>query len=394
MAVSGGVDSVALLHSFLALSEDFDLDLHVAHLDHGLRESSKRDADFVRTISKEFGVPCTVKKIKVERRIGESLEEAARRVRYGFLRNLKKSLGFDLIATAHHKSDLSETVIYRIVRGTGVRGLVGMKPKSGDLIRPFLIFTRSEIEEYASENNLPYVLDETNLDLKYARNFIRHRVLPILKEMNPSVEDSLFRLSQNAEMFQDYLRSVIDLEMKNVRRLKLGYDFPVRQHDLLNSEIIRVLTENLTGRIPSWLDVMRSLEILGTGKKVEFWDDFGVWSSLDRVYVGKLSRDEIEYDLDVGEYEFYDFVVTVRSGNGLKYSKGMVLRNRRKGDRIGKKKLKDYLIEKRIPAYLRDEVPLIAVGRRVVWIGGETIDERFVGDDFEVSVKFMGGDRS
>ncbi len=393
MAVSGGVDSVVLLHSFLVLSEDFDLDLHVAHLDHGLRESSERDAEFVRAISEKFGVPCTVKKIKVERNRGESLEEAARRVRYGFLRNLKRKLSFDLIATAHHKNDLAETILYRIARGTGVRGLVGMRPKSGCLIRPLLIFTRKEIEEYASEEKLSYVIDETNLDLKYTRNFIRYKVLPVLREINPSVEDSLFRLSQSAGMFQDYLRSVIDREMRNVRRLKLGYDFLMRRHDLLNAEIIREVTEHLTGKIPSWLDVTRSLEVLGTGKKVEFWNDFGVWSSLNRVYVGKLSRDEIEHSLKEGKYDFYDFVVTVESGSGLKYSKGMVLRNRRKGDRIGRKKLKDFLIERKIPAYLRDEVPLIAIGRKVVWIGGEMIDRNFVGKDLKVSVRFTGGDR-
>ena len=393
MAVSGGVDSVVLLHSFLVLSEDFDLDLHVAHLDHGLRESSERDAEFVRAISEKFGVPCTVKKIKVERNRGESPEEAARRVRYGFLRNLKRKLSFDLIATAHHKNDLAETILYRIARGTGVRGLVGMRPKSGCLIRPLLIFTRKEIEEYASEEKLSYVIDETNLDLKYTRNFIRYKVLPVLREINPSVEDSLFRLSQSAGMFQDYLRSVIDREMRNVRRLKLGYDFLMRRHDLLNAEIIREVTEHLTGKIPSWLDVTRSLEVLGTGKKVEFWNDFGVWSSLNRVYVGKLSRDEIEHSLKEGKYDFYDFVVTVESGSGLKYSKGMVLRNRRKGDRIGRKKLKDFLIERKIPAYLRDEVPLIAIGRKVVWIGGEMIDRNFVGKDLKVSVRFTGGDR-
>ena len=334
-----------------------------------------------------------MKKIKVERNRGESLEEAARRVRYGFLRNLKRKLSFDLIATAHHKNDLAETILYRIARGTGVRGLVGMRPKSGCLIRPLLIFTRKEIEEYASEEKLSYVIDETNLDLKYTRNFIRYKVLPVLREINPSVEDSLFRLSQSAGMFQDYLRSVIDREMRNVRRLKLGYDFLMRRHDLLNAEIIREVTEHLTGKIPSWLDVTRSLEVLGTGKKVEFWNDFGVWSSLNRVYVGKLSRDEIEHSLKEGKYDFYDFVVTVESGSGLKYSKGMVLRNRRKGDRIGRKKLKDFLIERKIPAYLRDEVPLIAIGRKVVWIGGEMIDRNFVGKDLKVSVRFTGGDR-
>ena len=394
MAVSGGIDSVVLLHSFLRLSREFDLKLHVAHLDHGLRKSSKRDARFVEELSSRFGVQCTVKRVEVVRKKGESLEEAARRTRYDFLRTLKTTLGFDFIATAHHKSDLSETVLYRIVRGTGVRGLVGMKPKNGCLIRPFLIFTREEIERYASENALPYVIDETNFDIRYARNFTRHKVLPILKSINPSIEDALFRLSQNADMFQSYVDSVVNREMKNVRRLKMGCDFPIQDHDLLNSELIRNISEKLTGRIPSWLDVKRSIDMLNSGKKVVFWYDFGVWSSLGRVYVGKLSRERIEYDLKEGEYEFNDYRVLVEKGTGLRFSDGMVLRNRRKGDRIGKKKLKDFLIERRVPAYLRDEIPLIAIGNKVVWVGGEMIDKKFSGDDFKVSMYFIGGDNS
>ncbi len=394
LAVSGGVDSVVLLHSFLRLSREFNLKLHVAHLDHGLRESSRRDARFVEELSSRFGVQCTVKRVEVVRKKGESLEEAARRVRYDFLKALKTALGFDFIATAHHKSDLSETMLYRIIRGTGVRGLVGIKPKSSCLIRPLLIFTREEIERYASENALPYVIDETNFDIRYARNFIRHKVLPILKDINPSIEDALFRLSQNANMFQSYVDSVISREMKNVRRLKMGCDFPIQDHDLLNSELIRNISEKLTGRIPSWLDVKRSINMLDSGKKVIFWRDFGVWSSLGRVYVGKLSRERIEYDLKEGEYEFDDYKVVVERGTGLRFSDGMVLRNRRKGDRIGKKKLKEFLIERRVPAYLRDEIPLIAIGNKVVWIGGEMIDKKFSGDDFKVSMYFIGGDRS
>ena len=394
MAVSGGVDSVVLLHSFLDLSKEYDLKLHVAHLDHGLRNSSKRDANFVEELSSRLGVQYTVKRIDVVRRKGESLEEAARRVRYGFLRGLRETLNFDVIATAHHKSDLSETILYRMVRGTGVRGLIGMRPRSGDIIRPLMIFTREEIERYASDNKLRYVVDETNFDLKYARNFIRHEVIPLLKNLNPSIEDSLFRLSQNAAMFQDYLDGIVAREMESLRKLKLGFDFPVKDHELLNSEMIRKVVENLTGKIPSWLDVKRAINTLNKGKKTKLWDDFGIWSSLGRVYVGRLSREAREYELKVGEYEFYDYRVVVEEGKGLKFFDGMVLRNRRKGDRIGKKKLKDFLIDKRIPAYLRDEIPVIAMENRLIWIGGEIVDKRFLGDDFRVSIYFTGGDRS
>ncbi len=379
---------MVLLHSLLSMSKKWEIKIHIAHLDHGIRSSSIRDAEFVRSTAKRLGIPFTIERIEVKKKKGESLEEAARRIRYDFLRKVKRESGSDLIATAHHKNDLAETVLYRMIRGTGIRGLAGIKPRENDIIRPLLAFSKDEIEEYAKKNSLEYVVDETNFDIKYARNFIRHEVIPVLRRLNPSLVDSLSRLSENSRMVSDFLEDIIEDKIKvEVRKLHYGYDFSFQEHPLLNAELIRRLTELRTGRIPSWLDIDRCLDIVEKGRgKITFWGNFGAWVSLGKIFVGNLERENIEFALSEGEYDFLDFKVTVRNGYGLKNSSGMILRNRRKGDRIGKKKLKDYLAERRIPAYLRDEVPLIAVGDEIVWISGEIVNKRFRGEGFDVRI--------
>jgi tRNA(Ile)-lysidine synthase len=391
LAVSGGIDSVALLYSFLELSHDFKLDIHVAHLDHGIRETSQRDARFVQNLCEKLGVGFTIKRVKIEKKTGVTLEEIARRVRYEFLMEVKKSVKADLIATAHHKDDLAETLLHRIIRGTGVRGLVGMKPKQGDIIRPFLIFTRKEIEDFAKQMNLDYVVDETNFDVTYTRNFIRHKLIPLMKEVNPSLSDSMYRLSRNAERLMSFLEYMLESVMKKVKKLHFGYEIPGDIHDYLKSELIRKITEEKTGKLPSYLDIERSISTSEHSKKVVFWDDFGVWGSFGKTFVGYLNRPQIEYKLNTGEYDFWDYKVVVEKGTGIKKSEGMVLRNRRKGDKIGSKKLKDLMIDMRIPAYLRDEIPLIAIGREVIWMGGKLLREDYKGEGFSVVV--LGGDK-
>ena len=383
---------MVLLHSLHSLSQKLGISIHVAHLDHGIRETSRRDAEFVKKVCEDMGVPFTIERVEVKKERGESLEEAARRVRYSFLERVRKETGSDLIATAHHKDDLAETVLYRIVRGTGIRGLVGMRPKDGHLIRPLLIFTREEIEEYARENGIDFVTDETNFDRRYARNFIRHEVIPLLRKLNPSLSDSFYRLSRNASSILEFVEGEIErIEGRYVRKLRFGYDFPVDLNDFVKSELIRRITERMTGRLPKFEDVERSLELEGDSKKVVFFDSFGVWASLGRVFVGVLSRKKVEYELKEGEYDFWDFRVSVKKGFGVKAVDGMVLRNRRNGDKIGGKKLKDVMVDMGIPAYLRDEVPVLAMGREVIWMAGRLFRKDLEGEGF--SLDFSGGDR-
>lgn len=188
-AVSGGADSMCLLHRLLVLSEEWGFALSAAHYNHRLRgEESTRDADFVRAVCKRWGVPLTVGFGDVAdeaARRKQGVEETARRLRYAFLRRTAARVGAGCIATAHTADDNVETLLLHLVRGTGLQGLTGIAPRRGDLIRPLLTTTRAEVEDYLARHHIPHVEDSSNADQTYTRNRLRHQVIPVLRDMNP-----------------------------------------------------------------------------------------------------------------------------------------------------------------------------------------------------------------
>ncbi len=195
-AVSGGADSVCLLHW---LREQPDLRLFAAHYEHGLRgEEALRDAAFVEELCEAWGIPCAVEHgdasaYASEKRMG--IEEAARELRYDFLERTAEALGCDRIATAHNADDNAETVLLNLCRGAGAAGLSGIPPKRGRIVRPLLGATRAEIEAYLREHDLPHVEDSSNESLSFRRNLLRHRVLPVLRELNPRFSEAVLRTS-------------------------------------------------------------------------------------------------------------------------------------------------------------------------------------------------------
>lgn len=208
LAVSGGADSVAMLHVLADLAEQPERRwrLHVAHLDHALREDSAEDAAFVAGLADELGIPCTCQRRSVERGPDESLESAARRVRYAFLESAAAEAGCRWVATAHHADDHVETVLHRILRGTAIEGLRGIRPRralyAGDLhlVRPMLDATREEILVFLRQRELPWRDDPTNATTEPTRNRIRHELLPLLRErFNPQIDQAILRLATAAE---------------------------------------------------------------------------------------------------------------------------------------------------------------------------------------------------
>ena len=185
-AVSGGVDSVCLLHW---LSRQQGITLLAAHVNHQLRgEESDRDEAFVRRLCGEWGIPLTVGRGDVAaftKEKGLSLEEGARRLRYDFLYRTAEETGCCCIAVAHNADDNAETVLLNLIRGTGLKGLGGISPVQGRVIRPLLPCPRRDIEAYLEEHHLPHVEDSTNADVHYTRNKLRHQVIPLLSEINP-----------------------------------------------------------------------------------------------------------------------------------------------------------------------------------------------------------------
>lgn len=214
--VSGGADSVALLHGLAAVNEiqNQEWSLAAAHLNHGLRAGAAADAEFVRDLAASLNIEFAVESDDIRAtagRTGESIEEAGRRVRYAFLERVAGDCRATIVAVGHHADDQAETVIHRVVRGTGIRGLGGMSPvrpiREGSdvrLIRPLLGFRRAELRAYLADRDLPFREDETNADPTPTRNRIRHLVLPLLeRELNPRVVESLGRLAEQARRMED-----------------------------------------------------------------------------------------------------------------------------------------------------------------------------------------------
>ncbi len=242
VGVSGGPDSLCLLHCLCRLRADFDLALHVAHLHHGLRGAeADADAEFVRALAAEWGLPCTVERADVPALAREhrlAIEEAARRARYAFLSQVAESAGAQTIAVGHNADDQAETVLMHFLRGSGLAGLRGMLPRTAlanlrilwlgapsgrdrssgpdslvpnlQLIRPLLEVTRAEVVAECELHGLEPRFDRSNLDTTYYRNWLRHEVLPLLSQHNPNVRGVLRRSAQVMAGEYALLRSLLD----------------------------------------------------------------------------------------------------------------------------------------------------------------------------------------
>lgn len=226
-AVSGGADSMALMHFLCALREKTGLRVCAAHVNHGLRGAeARRDEDFVRRVCLRWGVELFVKEADVRleaEKSGLSVEEAGRRVRYAFFRATAERLRAK-IATAHTLSDCMETVLLNFARGTGLAGLCGIPPIRGNIIRPLIETTRSEVEAYCTQNEIPYVTDSTNLSDDFTRNRIRHGVVPELYRLNPAFDRAVLRALQALSADERLLKEMAREALKCARVGPGAYD--------------------------------------------------------------------------------------------------------------------------------------------------------------------------
>lgn len=220
VALSGGVDSVVLTSALLELRDFLKIkDLALAHFNHMLREEAEEEEAFCRDLAGELGLEIHVGREdvgRVAREEGKNLEETARERRYAFLRRVKEEKGFDLIATAHHLNDLVETALIWLVRGAGLEGLIGFEPREGDVIRPLYRATRREILDYAGARNLKWVEDTSNRDPRFFRNRLRMEVIPLLKEINPNLEETFYRTRRILKEENDLLEELSAEVLKRV----------------------------------------------------------------------------------------------------------------------------------------------------------------------------------
>ena len=412
IGVSGGADSMCLLFLMHELKERLGIFPGVIHVHHGIRGiSADKDEEYVRKQCAKLNIP--FKSVHydipaIAEKEGLSLEEAGRIMRYRAFREAKG----DKIAVAHHAEDLAETFLFNLFRGTGVKGLSGIRPVSGDIIRPLLTFDRTEIEEYLNERGIFFCEDETNTDITYARNRIRLNIIPEAEKLNSSAVKHIYEAAEKSGEAWDFIEeegeklflSAADLS-RMPESLVLNTDSITGTAEVLKKYVLKKciallagrekditgrhiedtekLMENLSGKalsLPYGIKVRKSFDTLDfsrTGsEKAEGPLDQEI---LFPVEAGK----EIEITLPGGERvmgcitEKPEDIPVLRYTKWLDYDKikgHAVWRRRKPGDRIsiegGSKKLKDYLIEEKVPADERGRLYSLYDGDRVIWVPG------------------------
>lgn len=252
VAVSGGADSVFLLHALHELAPRWNLHLSVVHIEHGIRgEASKDDARFVRELAAQFGLPFQAREANVIA-MDDNLEQAARRVRHDFYAELISSGAADRIATGHTRSDQAETVLYRILRGSGLAGLAGILPVTTEgLVRPLLEIDRPEIECWLRERRIAWKEDDTNRDLSYARNRLRHEILPLLRQgFNPNLDQALAQMAVLARDEERYWAEIVDRKPGLAAAHGPLHILPtsvLRESPALGRRTVRVVIEHIRG---------------------------------------------------------------------------------------------------------------------------------------------------
>ena len=282
VAVSGGVDSMALLVLLLRLRDRRALSVHVAHFEHGIRgAASCEDAQHVAAFCRARGIACTIEAADVPRYARErklSLETAARELRYAFLRRVKASVGAEAIAVAHHADDQAETVVHHLIRGSGFSGLSAMRKEEGLYIRPLLCLRKKEIKERLSELSLSYVEDSTNEDFSYTRNFIRKKIIPLMELVNSRAVEHLFGEAElMAEVEEYFFRKAEAFIEAHGRKAEAEISFslkPLKKEDaLVRREIyrlaLRILEGNIINLSKAHLYALDSLIFSGNGKRTE-----------------------------------------------------------------------------------------------------------------------------
>jgi len=401
VAVSGGADSVALLHLLLDLSPAWRLRLHVLHVDHQLRTESAADADFVRDLGARLGVPVDVARVAVDRR--GSLEGSARAARYAALEACAARVGAERIAVGHTADDQAETVLMRLVQGAGVRGLAGIPPVRGRIIRPLIEVRRSALETELRCSGLAWVDDRTNRDPKFLRNRIRHELLPLLADSyNPEVAASLVRVAAVARETVSALDLAASAELDrlavwNDRAATLKLDALRALPRPVAAEVLRQGAARLGSRAPlrAWAHrgLKRVLAVpaprrpfrLG-GVTVEISGALVRLATsspaplIERTVVvpGRTELPEIGQALEarlVGADAYAIPRETSRVAfDADELAAPLVVRARRRGERLvafggSERRLKSLLIEAKVPRWDRARVPVIEAGGTIVWIG-------------------------
>ena len=411
VAVSGGRDSVALLHYLHKNAEGAHISLSALTCSHGIRPSAEADVAFVEELCKAWGVPLTVFRADVPARAkqsGRNLEEEGRLFRRECYQKMLDG-GADAVLTAHHRDDYAETVLFRLARGTSLQGL-DVFPAQKGLLRPLLSVTRARIDEYIKENDLPFREDETNADVALSRNRIRHEVLPALERAVLGAKENLVRFAERAVRDDAFLQALALREVRGEGEKRVSADLPepvffraclaamkalglTRDYTENNLKELQKLAAAQAGRftrLPCGITVYREgadLVFLPGRKDAEGADkaqELPFFLGRKEAFGGVLEVGE--GDFATGEPPQTTGGQPIEKGRVLKVDlaavpEGAVWRTRREGDAFlpcggHQKSLKKFLTEKRIPARVGRELPVLAEGSEVLCIAGVELSDR------------------
>jgi tRNA(Ile)-lysidine synthase len=411
VGVSGGADSLALLHLLSGWQHSLKLTLHVATLDHGLRGAAgAADADFVEHYCHDNNLDCTRARVDVSALAGQKrlgIEAAARLARYQFLGQTAQQIGATSIAVAHHADDQAETVLMHLLRGAGLRGLGGMLPSSSlagfepiRLIRPLLSVTRSQIEAYCTAHGLRPRHDATNADTAMLRNRLRLEILPQLESVNPRLRVMLTQLAESARVDDSYLAEQLRAALAPIVKREPDRVIVSRgEYRLLHPALQRRAIMDLTRQLDptheiDYLHVIEAVELASAGEQggvallgggLQLRIDYA-----DLVIEHMVNRSRLpgtiliprETDLEIhpGENPIPDTHLILHlsavqvAGNNLclqlSPASQLRLRPRRKGDRVRigqhSQKLSDWMINRKIPASIREQIPLLCLDGDIV----------------------------
>jgi tRNA(Ile)-lysidine synthase len=403
LAVSGGIDSMVMADLFLQSGYKTG----IAHCNFSLRgDESDNDEEMVRNYSSIHKIPFHTIRFDTKafaKKKGLSVQMAARELRYTWFEEIRKENGYDLIAVAHNLNDNIETLLINLIRGTGITGLTGMKPASNRIIRPVLFASRLDIISYCDQQNISFREDKSNSDTKYTRNKIRHLVIPVLKEINPSIENTLNetaeRFTDLNEILSDYISVIRDSvsEQKgelitfNISTLKTYLHNKTVLFELfkpygITSLLLKDLTSVIDGKTGGMIItgthriIKNRKEIIISYEAAEKNDSYSIEDLSDFQKVPEIKTADI-FDI-TDKFE----IPKDSSSACLDYDKilfPLLIRKWKTGDYFyplgmnRKKKLSDYFIDKKYSKFDKEKKLILESDGKIVWIIGDRIDNRF-----------------
>lgn len=405
VAVSGGVDSMSLLHFLYKNHEELGCSVIAITVDHMLRgEESQNDAEFVCAWCKQNGIEvlkfsADVQFIATQKSM--CIEEAAREARYSIFENLLSQGVVNKIALAHHISDQAETILLNIIRGAGLNGACGMSYiRDNCYIRPFLDLTKDEIIKYSAKNYIDFVQDKTNQDTKYNRNYLRNVVLPGLKERWPAVEQNLANFAKNCREDNEYILKhvchdgvIVENDMAKIPLIYFHYENSVINRIVFGALQSLKATKDFEKK---HYDMLKTLAKGENGKKLNLPNNLVAQKEYDYITLFKLKKTEVfeEYPLKIGTTNFagyYEIKVKRvktfdKKPNCLYLDENLVpktamFRTRKAQDMFtkfggGTKTLREYMIDKKIPNRVRQTIPVLALGHEVYCLLGHEISDQ------------------